>query len=79
MNEQEFMERMKRANSKVKDGLSTSIIDMLPEDREYASAGFEPKTIDELLAHEREYIKNTPLSEEPYFKAVAESLNNKDL
>ena len=35
------MERMKRANSKVKDGLSTSIIDMLPEDREYASAGFE--------------------------------------
>ena len=80
MNEQEFMERMKRANSKVKDGLSTSIIDILPEDREYASAaGFEPKTIDELLAHEREYIKNTPLSEEPYFKAVDESLNNKEL
>ena len=80
MNEKELMERMKRANSKVKDGLSTSIIDMLPEDREYASAaGFEPKTIDELLAHEREYIKNTPLSEEPYFKAVAESLNNKEL
>ena len=41
MNEQEIMERMKRANSKVKDGLSTSIIDMLPEDREYASVGFE--------------------------------------
>jgi hypothetical protein len=80
MNEQEFMERMKRANSKVKDGLSTSIIDMLPEDREYASAsGFEPKTIDELMANEREYIKNTPLSDEPYFKAVAESLNNKEL
>ena len=37
MNEKELMERMKRANSKVKDGLSTSIIDMLPEDREYAS------------------------------------------
>lgn len=67
MTEKELMERMKRANSKVK------------EDREYASAGFEPKTIDELLAHEREYIKNTPLSEEPYFKAVAESLNNKEL
>jgi len=79
MNEQEFIERMKRANSKVKDGLSTSIIDMLPEDREYVAAGFEPKTIDELLAHEREYINNTPLSEEPYFKAVAESLNNKEL
>ena len=40
MNEQEFMERMKRANSKVKDGLSTSIIDMLPEDRELASTRF---------------------------------------
>ena len=37
MNEQEFMERMKRANSKVKDGLFTPIVDMLPEDREYAS------------------------------------------
>ena len=33
MTEQELMERMKRANSKVKDGLSASIIDMLPEDR----------------------------------------------
>jgi len=37
MTEQEFMERMKRANSKVKDGLFTPIVDMLPEDREYAS------------------------------------------
>ena len=40
---------------------------------------FEPKNIDEFLDHEREYIKNTPLSKEPYFKAVAESLNNKEL
>ena len=40
MNEQEFMERMKRSNSKVKDGLSTSIIDMLPEDRELAATRF---------------------------------------
>ncbi len=37
MTEQEFLERMKRANSKVKDGLSASIIDMLPEDRELAA------------------------------------------
>ena len=37
MTEQEFMERIKRANSKVKDGLFTPIVDMLPEDREYAS------------------------------------------
>ena len=37
MTEQEFMERMKRANSKVKDGLFTPIVDMLPEDSEYAS------------------------------------------
>ena len=37
MTEKEFMERMKRANSKVKDGLFTPIVDMLPEDREYAS------------------------------------------
>jgi hypothetical protein len=66
-------------SKKVKDGLFVPIVDMLPEDREYASAGFEPKTIDELLVHEREYIKNTPLSEEPYFKSVAESLNNKEL
>lgn len=46
----------------------------------YAStADFEPKNIDEFLDHEREYIKNTPLSKEPYFKDVAESLNNKEL
>ena len=31
------MERMKRAKSKVKDGLFTPIVDMIPEDREYAS------------------------------------------
>ena len=37
MNEQDFMEHMKRAKSKVKDGLFTPIVDMLPEDREYAS------------------------------------------
>ena len=67
-------------SKKVKDGMFAQIVDMLPEDREYtAAAGFEPKTIDELLAHEREHIKNTPLAEEPYFKAVAESLNNKEL
>ena len=67
-------------SKKVRDGLFAQVVDMLPEDREYAAAaGFEPKTIDELLAHEREHIKNTPLSEEPYFKAVAESLNNKEL
>ena len=37
MNDKEFMERMKRAKSKVKDGLFTPIVDMIPEDREYAS------------------------------------------
>ena len=37
MIEQKFMERMKRAKSRVKDGISASIVDMLPEDREYAS------------------------------------------
>ena len=40
MNEQEFMERMKRANNKAKDGISASIIDMLPEDRELAATRF---------------------------------------
>ena len=65
-------------SKKVKDGLFAQVVDILPEDREYAAAaGFEPKNIEEFLAHEREYIKNTPLSEEPYFKTVAESLNNK--
>ena len=65
-------------SKKVKDGMFAQIVDMLPEDREYAAAaGFEPQTIDEFLAHEREHLKNTPLSEEPYFKTVAESLNNK--
>ena len=37
MTEKELKERMKRAKSKVKDGLFTPIVDMLPEDREYAS------------------------------------------
>ena len=31
---------MKRSKSKVKDGLSTSIIDMLPEDRELSATRF---------------------------------------
>jgi isopentenyl phosphate kinase len=37
MNEKEFMERMKRAKEKVKDGILTPMVDMLPEDREYAA------------------------------------------
>ena len=45
MNEQEFMEHMKRANSKVKDGLFTPIVDMLPEDREYASVKLSDKEL----------------------------------
>ena len=40
MTEQEFKERMKRANDKVNDGLSASIIDMLLEDRELAATRF---------------------------------------
>ena len=36
MTEQEFMERMKRAKSKVKDGILTPIVDMIPEDIELA-------------------------------------------
>jgi hypothetical protein len=40
MNEQEFMERMKRANEKVKDGILTPIVDMLPEDRELATGKY---------------------------------------
>jgi len=35
MDEQELMERMKRAKNRVKDGISASIVDMLPEDQEY--------------------------------------------
>ena len=42
MTEQEFMERMKRANSKVKDGMVAQVIDMLPEDRELASIKLNP-------------------------------------
>ena len=45
MNEQEFMEHMKRAKSKVKDGLITPIVDMLPEDREYASVKLSDKEL----------------------------------
>lgn len=40
MTEKELKERMKQSKSKVKDGLSTSIIDMLPEDRELAATRF---------------------------------------
>lgn len=45
MNGQEFTERMKRANSKVKDGLFTPIVDMLPGDREYASIKLSDKEL----------------------------------
>ena len=37
MTEKEFMERMKRANSNVKEGMVAQVIDLLPEDREYAA------------------------------------------
>ena len=37
MDEKEFMERMKRAKEKVKDGILIPMVDMLPEDREYAA------------------------------------------
>jgi hypothetical protein len=40
MNEQEFMERMKRANEKVKDGILIPMVDMLPEDRELATVKY---------------------------------------
>ena len=45
MNEQEFLERIKSAKSKVKDGLLTPIVDMLPEDREYASVKLSDKEL----------------------------------
>lgn len=45
MNEQEFVERMKRAKSKVKDGLFTPIVDVLPEDREYVSVKLSEKEL----------------------------------
>ena len=45
MNEQEFMERIKGAKSKVKDGFFTTIVDMLPEDREYASVKLSDKEL----------------------------------
>lgn len=37
MDEKELIERMKRAKEKVKDGILTPMVDMLPEDREYAA------------------------------------------
>ncbi len=42
MDEKEFMEHMKRANSKVKDGMVAQVVDMLPEDRELASIKLTP-------------------------------------
>ena len=45
MNEQEFIERMKRAKSEVKDGLFTPIVEVLPEDREYASVKLSDKEL----------------------------------
>ena len=45
MNEEEFIERMKRAKSKVRDGLFTPIVEMLPEDREYASVKLSDKEL----------------------------------
>lgn len=45
MNEQEFMEHIKRGKSKVKDGFFTPIVDMLPEDREYASVKLSDKEL----------------------------------
>lgn len=38
------MDRMKRANSKVKDGMVSQVIDMLPEDRELASIEYKRET-----------------------------------
>lgn len=46
MTEKEFIERMKRAKSKVKDGISATIVDVLPEDREYAMTSYKPKNYD---------------------------------
>jgi hypothetical protein len=43
MSEKEFMERMKRAKEKVKDGILTPIVDMLPEDRELAAGTYHNK------------------------------------
>lgn len=46
MTEKEFIERMKRAKSKVKDGISATIVDVLPEDRECAMTSYKPKNYD---------------------------------
>lgn len=46
MTEKEFIDRVKRAKSKVKDGISATIVDMLPEDREYAITSYKPKNYD---------------------------------
>jgi hypothetical protein len=40
MEEKEFMERMKRAKERVKDGILIPMVDMLPEDRELATSKF---------------------------------------
>lgn len=40
MEDKEFMDRMKRANSKVKDGILIPMVDMLPEDRELATGKY---------------------------------------
>ena len=45
MNEQEFIERMNSAKSKVNDGLFTPIVEVLPEDREYASVKLSDKEL----------------------------------
>ncbi len=46
MTDKEFIGRMKRAKSKVKDGISATIVDVLPEDREYAMTSYKPKNYD---------------------------------
>ena len=43
MTDKEFIDRMKRAKSKVKDGISATIVDVLPEDREYAMTNINNK------------------------------------
>lgn len=46
MTEKEFIDRIKRAKSKVKDGISATIVDVLPEDREYAITSYKPMNYD---------------------------------
>jgi hypothetical protein len=40
MDEKKFMDRMKRAKEKVKDGILIPMVDMLPEDRELATVKY---------------------------------------